>query len=260
MDLTQLVLDYYSWLNGLTSSLLPAIRGLADDINLPLVSVLLFGVMGALAPCQISSSVAALAFVNGGSEPSVRMWPRMLAFIGGKLAVYLLAGGVIVLLGLRISDISATAIPIAVFARRAIGPMLVVVGLVLLGVVRTRFSVGARFSAWLEAKAGNRQGTVPSFLLGAAFSFAFCPTLFMLFFGLTIPLAISSPGGVVFPGVFALGTMLPLVAVAGVLATTRVSSASIIAHIKGVNRWFQHLASVILILVGLHETVLYWLL
>ncbi|MGH7403827.1 MAG: hypothetical protein ACREKQ_15465, partial [Candidatus Rokuibacteriota bacterium] len=57
-----------------------------------------------------------------------------------------------------------------------------------------------------------------AFLLGVAFSFAFCPTLFWLFFGLTVPLALRSPAGWSFPGVFAVGTALPLLALAGVVS------------------------------------------
>lgn len=260
MDLTQLVLQYYSWLSGLASSLRPGIDSLANDVNLPLVSALLFGLMGALAPCQISSSVAALAFVNARAGRSPRMWSRMLAFIGGKVTVYLVIGGAIVLMGLRIDEVNATAIPIAVFARRAIGPALILLGLVMLGAIHPKFSVGARISSWLETKAGNRDGVTSSFLLGAAFAFAFCPTLFILFFGLTVPLAIDSPAGFLFPGVFALGTVLPLVCIAVVLAATQINTARIMLRIRRVNGWTQRFASVVLILVGLHEIALYWLL
>ena len=121
--------------------------------------------------------------------------------------MYLLVGGLVVAAGLQIGQLGRTAIPIIVFARRALGPLLIVVGLFLLGVLKTQFTFGGQFSAWLEEKVGRRRGLLPAYLLGVAFSFTFCPTLFWLFFGLTIPLAIASPGGLVFPGVFAVGTV-----------------------------------------------------
>src|SRR5438477_39404 len=85
-------------------------------------------------------------------------------------------------------------------------------GRYLLRLVPRRFSVGFGLAEWIEARAGPGAGG--AFLLGTAFSFAFCPTLFLLFFGLTIPLALQSSLGVVYPGVFALGTTLPLIGLA----------------------------------------------
>jgi hypothetical protein len=49
-----------------------------------------------------------------------------------------------------------------------------------------------------------------SFYLGVAFSFAFCPTLFLLFFGFLVSLSASSQGGLFFPGIFAFGATPPL--------------------------------------------------
>jgi cytochrome c biogenesis protein CcdA len=194
-------------LSGLANWLTLPISNLAEAINLPLVSALLFGVIGATAPCQLSTNVAALAFLSRGASQPSGLWSQTLAFVAGKATVYLLVGGLVVAAGLQIGQLGRTAIPIIVFARRALGPLLIVVGLFLLGVLKTQFTFGGQFSAWLEEKVGRRRGLLPAYLLGVAFSFTFCPTLFWLFFGLTIPLAIASPGGLVFPGVFAVGTV-----------------------------------------------------
>jgi hypothetical protein len=62
--MSELILQYYNWLSGLFASVTLPIRDLADAINLPLVSVLLFGLLGTTAPCQLSTNVAALAFLS----------------------------------------------------------------------------------------------------------------------------------------------------------------------------------------------------
>jgi hypothetical protein len=46
-------------------------------------------------------------------------------------------------------------------------------------------------------------GAGRAYLLGLAF----CPTLFWLFFGLTVPLALRSAGGWSFPGLLAAGKL-----------------------------------------------------
>ena len=258
--MSHFIAAYYVWLSGLANWLALPISHLADAINVPLVSALLFGLIGATAPCQLSTNVATLAFLSRGVGEPARVWSQTAAFVAGKVTVYLLVGGVVVALGLRISQLSGTAIPIIVFARRALGPLLIVVGLFLLGVLKSQFTLGGRFSAWLEEKIGRRRGLIPAYLLGVAFSFTFCPTLFWLFFGLTIPLALASPGGLFFPGVFAVGTALPVLALAALLASGAVNAREFVKRFKAADVWIQRAVGGVFILIGINEIVLYWLL
>ncbi|MCI0725781.1 MAG: sulfite exporter TauE/SafE family protein [Chloroflexi bacterium] len=256
----ELILQYYAWLSSMANWLALPIRSLADTINIPLVSALLFGLIGATAPCQLSTNVAALAYLSRRVDDPRRMWGQTGAFIAGKVTVYLLLGGIVVALGLRFGQMTASVVPVAVLARRALGPLLVVVGLVMLGLFKSRLSLGSRFSAWLEEKAREKQGFLPAYLLGAAFSFTFCPTLFWLFFGLTIPLAVASPGGLLFPGLFALGTALPVLGLAALLASGTVNVRQFIKRFKAADVWLQRVVGAVFVLIGLNEIILYWFL
>lgn len=262
MAVTEFVAQYYAWLSGLANWLTLPLSNLADAINVPLASALLFGLIGATAPCQLSTSVAALAFLSRGVNEPGRVWGQTATFVAGKVTVYLLVGGLIVLLGLQLNQLTGTALPVMVVARRALGPLLIAVGLFMLGVLRSRLSLGGRFSAWLEAKVGRRRGLVPAYLLGVAFAFTFCPTLreAWLFFGLTIPLAIASPGGLLFPGVFALGTALPVVALAMLLESGAGNVGQFLKRFKAADVWIQRGVGVVFLLIGVNEIVLYWFL
>jgi cytochrome c-type biogenesis protein len=253
-----IILEYYRLISSVFNAVSTPIRGLIDTVNLPLVSALLFGFLGATAPCQLSTNVAALAFLSRRADDSRKLWGQTLAFIAGKVTVYLLVGGTLVALGLKLDQITETAVPIVVIARRALGPLLIVVGLFMLGVLASHLSLGSRISTWLYNKVGRRHGIVPAYLLGVTFSFTFCPTLFWLFFGLTIPLAIASPGGVVFPGVFAIGTTLPVLGLA-LLASCAVNTGQLVKRFKAANVWIQRAVGIIFILIGIHEIILYWL-
>jgi cytochrome c biogenesis protein CcdA len=234
------------------------ISNLADQINIPLVSVLLFGLIGAFAPCQLSTGVAALSFISRRASEPRKMWAQTLAYLAGKATVYLVVGGAIVLLGLQISQISRTAIPVVVVTRKLLGPLLIIVGLFLLGVIKMHFSLGDQVSARIDERFGRQAGVIPSYLMGIAFSFTFCPTLFWLFFGLTIPLALASPGGLVFPGVFALGTTLPLLLFAGLIAAGVGNLRAIIQGAKRFDVWAQRAVGIVFVLIGINEILLYW--
>ncbi len=254
----EFILEYYRIISSLFNALAGPVRGITDMVNLPLVSVLLFGILGTVAPCQLSTNVAAVAFLSRNVDNRRKIWGQTIAFVAGKVTVYALLGGLVVALGLQIGQISETAIPVVVVARRALGPLLILVGLLMLGILTSRLSVGERLSNWLYQKAGRRQGAIPAYLMGVAFAFTFCPTLFWLFFGLTVPLAIASPGGILFPGFFALGTTLPVLVLA-VVASRFVNLGQLVKRLKTTSHWVQRFAGIVLLLVGIHEIILYWL-
>lgn len=254
----EIIGQYYIWLSSLAGWLSFPLSNLADSLNIPVVSALLFGLIGATAPCQLSSSVATLAFLSRDITDSRRVWMQTLAFVAGKVTVYLLVGGIIVLLGLQLNQLSRTAIPIVVIARRALGPLLIGIGLFMVGLFQGRLAFGGRVSTWLQAQVGERQGLLPAYLLGVAFSFTFCPTLFWLFFGLTIPLALASTGGLLLPGVFAVGTALPVLGLAGLLASGVVNMGRFMKRFKTADIWVQRAVGLVFILIGLNETLLYW--
>ena len=136
---------------------------------------------------------------------------------------------------------------------------MVLIGLGILGWLRMRTSVGQRLAARMRERLAPR-GFSGAFLLGVVFSFAFCPTLFWLFFGLTLPLALRSSGGWVFPGLFALGSSLPVLAVTGVVAAGIGALETAAGRIVRLDRPLRLGAGVVLILAGFHDTVVYWML
>lgn len=257
--MSDFIFQYYVWLSGLNAWLSPVVSNAVASLNVPLLSALLFGLLGATAPCQLSTSVATLAFLGRQADDPHRMWAQTLAFVAGKAMVYAVIGGALVLAGFSFSQLSGTVIPIAVFARRAMGPLLIGVGLVMVGLLRVPFRWSNQLAQWIETKVGRRADWLSAFALGVAFSFTFCPTLALLFFGLTLPLAIASPGGVLFPGVFAFGTTLPIVLLSALFASGVIGMRPLLQRLRSINVWVQRFAGLIFILVGVNELVLYWL-
>ncbi|MBI3979689.1 MAG: sulfite exporter TauE/SafE family protein [Chloroflexi bacterium] len=251
----ELAANWYVILSALNGAAAGPLRALADGIGLPLVSALLFGLIGATSPCQITTNASALAYLARGAGDRRAVAQRALAYLLGKVLVYTLLGTAVILAG---QQLALTSIPAIVVARKALGPLMILLGLYLLGLVPLRFSLGKGISDRLEARAGSGAGG--AFLLGTAFSFAFCPTLFLLFFGLTIPLALRSPAGALYPGVFALGTTLPLLGLAGLLAAGAGGTKGYLQNTRRLGAWIQPIAAVVFVLAGLNDTLTYWFL
>ena len=66
-----LVLQWYATLNIFNAAVAMPLRDLADALGIPLLSALLFGVIGATSPCQLTTNASALAYVahGGGIVP-----------------------------------------------------------------------------------------------------------------------------------------------------------------------------------------------
>ena len=248
-----LMTQWYLVLSQFSAALTVPVSDLADRVELPLLTVFLFGLVGAVAPCQLTTNLSAMAYV-GSRVGEARPWREALAYILGKVLVYTALGAAAVAVGLQLQ---AAAIPVAMAARKVLGPLMIIIGLGFLGVLRLRGSAGRGVSAWLQARLPPR-GALGAFLLGVAFSFTFCPTLFWLFFGLTIPLALRSGAGWAFPGLFAVGTALPLVAFTGLLAVGSGAAGGFVERLKRSHGVASRIAGVVFILAGINDTLTYW--
>jgi len=245
---------WYHVLSQLSASVSAPFYALADRVELPLFSALLFGLMGALSPCQLTTNASAMAYVSRRLGEAKIAWKETVAYTLGKVLVYTIVGGLVILVGM---ELEAASIPVVKAARKAVGPLLIVIGLSFLGLFRLKGSLGARVSSWLKARV-PQQGVLGAFLLGVAFSFAFCPTLFWLFFGLTIPLGLGSKEGLVYPGIFALGTTLPLLAFTAILSLSSQWAEASLKRSTVVHRFLSRIVGLIFIVMGVNDTFTYW--
>jgi len=254
MNLRELASQWYALLSTFNAAIVTPLSAVEQQINVPLVSALLFGLLGATAPCQLTTNASAMAFVARGAGSPGAVAERTIGYLLGKTLVYTLLGVAVALAGQRLAQQS---IPIIVVARKVLGPAMILLGLYMLGVVPLRFSIGHGVADRIEARASS--SALGAFLLGTALSFAFCPTLFLLFFGLTIPLALASPLGVVFPGLFALGTVIPLLVIAALLTLSTSGKHGYVRGVRRAHAWLRPVTAVVLVLAGFNDTITYWL-
>jgi cytochrome c biogenesis protein CcdA len=248
------ILDWYVFMSSLSVQLTTDVLLLDQRVGIPLISALLLGFIGAAAPCQLTQSVGMVA-VLGQTTAGRPRWRATFAYLAGKALVYTSLGVLAVVVGASLSELS---IPVFVAARKVLGPLMIVVGLGMIGALRFTWVPGHPVALRLRQTLRHRAQGAP-FLLGVAFGFAFCPTLFALFFGFLIPLALSRPDGVLYPALFALGTALPLLTILGLLTF---AGGSLRRYARQIGRGQQVvavLAGALLVIAGLHDTVLYWL-
>jgi len=250
------VSGYYEALSTLSNWIGQPLGQASAHLNMTILTALLLGMIGSLSPCQLSTNLSAAAYISRRITTPWGMWRAAWGYFAGKALVYTAIAAVFIALGLTLADLSTA---MAVAFRRALGPLLILLGVLFLGLVRPKLVVGLGASRWLQRLAGARSAW-GSLLLGAAFAFAFCPTLFLLFFGFLVPMSGGSRVGFSFPGLFALGTTLPLHLLVGVAAASAPSLRRYTAGVRGLDMWLRRIAGVVFIVAGANEVLLYWVL
>lgn len=253
--MTEIVVAWYGLISSLTQAPVLGLQAWLDRIDVPVLTVLLLGILGSLSPCQLTTNLSALAYAAGTAQRRPPFTVAV-AYVAGKVSIYLAAGLLALLAGL---EIQGGAIPVALVARKALGPLMILVGLATLGVRIPAIGVGQRFAARLATR-WRGEGVRGAYLLGVAFAFALCPTLVLLFFGLTLPLALRASAGWTFPAVFAIGASLPLLVLAAVVSAGLAATERVAGSFVRGGRILRRVAGVILVLVGVHDTIVYWVL
>jgi cytochrome c biogenesis protein CcdA len=178
---------------------------LAGLSEIPVVAAFSLGLLMAISPCPLATNIAAIAYVSQRAAERRQAAITSALYTLGRILTYSVIGILIIKAGLEIPGL-ANALQNT--GDKIIGPILIAVGIVLLFSNRLRFGNSGVLS-YLGEKV-SRRGMVGGFLLGILFALAFCPYSAILYFGVLIPLALKSAGGVGLPTVFAIGTGLPV--------------------------------------------------
>ena len=136
---------------------------------------------------------------------------------------------------------------------RLLGPLLILVGLVLLDVLKLKLpSFGV--SNELQKKV-DRSGVWGAGLLGILFALSFCPVSAGLFFGSLVPLAADQRSPLLLPAVFGVGTALPVAGFAVLLAGGVGWLGKALDRVQIFERWARRVTGVVFIVVGIYETL-----
>ncbi|HJV31922.1 MAG TPA: sulfite exporter TauE/SafE family protein, partial [Bacillales bacterium] len=178
---------------------------LVDETReIPLLAAFLLGLVGALAPCQLTGNISAITYYGNRSLQTKKQWIEALFFILGKIVVFSGLGLAVWIIGREFQDAITTYFS---FFRKLMGPIIIFIGLFLFGVFKLNWI--SRLSSRISVK--NRGGIWGSFLMGVSFSIAFCPTMFVLFFLTLMPMVLKLSYGAILPPIFAVGTSIPLI-------------------------------------------------
>ncbi len=198
----------------------------------PLAALIAAGWLGlvtSVSPCPLATNIAAVSFLARRLDSGRRAALGVLAYATGRALAYV-AVGLLVAWGIAAAPLASRLLQAVL--EPFVGPLLILVGMVLLGWIPARLNVGPAKPGATEGLA--ERGLPGAFLLGVLFAITFCPTSAALFFGSLLPLALSSPTQLPLFVVYGLATAVPV----GVIALALLFGAQTGARlVGGVQRW-----------------------
>lgn len=177
------------------------------------LSALWLGILTSISPCPLASNIAAVSYVGRRVGAPWRVLLAGIAYSLGRALTYVTVAAVVVASLLSVPSVSFF---LQQRMNQVLGPVLIVAGLVMLGWLRLPGFQGRGAGAFEQRLAGA--GVPGAAGLGVVFALSFCPVSAGIFFGGLLPLATSSGSPVVLPALYGIGTGLPVVALAALLA------------------------------------------
>jgi sulfite exporter TauE/SafE len=228
------------------------LNNLYANSSLPFYSALVLGLLTAISPCPMATNITAIGYIGKDLANRNRIFYNGLVYTLGRTVSYTTLA-LILFFGadqLRISGVFQQ------YGEKIIGPLLVVVGIFMLGIIRLNFPAFHR----LSERYRNRQrfNYWDVFLLGVIFALAFCPYSGVLYFGMLIPLTVTT-SGLHLPVVFAVATGIPVILFAWVIAYTISGMGNLYKRIKSFEFWFRKTVAVLFLGIGMYYVIAVWL-
>ena len=216
------------------------------------VSALWLGILTSISPCPLATNIAAISYIGRRvGSPRQVLLSGMLYALGRSLA-YLALGMLLVASVLSIPQLSLF---LQKYMNKLLGPILIVVAMFLLGLIQLNIT-GPGVSDTMQKRV-DALGMWGALVLGILFALTFCPVSAALFFGSLIPLSVKVGSGVTLPGVYGIGTALPVLAFAVLIALSAQSVGKAFHAISRMEWWARRITGVLFLLVGVYYALKY---
>jgi cytochrome c-type biogenesis protein len=236
-------------------------------------AALYLGILTSISPCPLATNIAAISYVGRKVGNARSVMSAGLLYTLGRCLLYL---ALAVLLATTALSIPAVSVFLQKYMHLVLAPIFLLLGMFLVGLISTSLG-GASMSEGVQRRI-DTMGVWGALPLGALFAVSFCPTSAAWFFGLialmmgseagaittllarigiSLPEA-SLPGGtLVLPFVYGVGTALPVLVVAFLLAYSVQSVGKTYNMLSKVEWWARQITGWIFVLAGVYFALKY---
>lgn len=225
------------------------LQNFLETSQFPIFTAFILGLMTAISPCPLATNITAIGFISKDIESQRKVFINGLVYTLGRAISYTTIG--------LLFFFGASQFEFAGFfqewGEKLLGPLLIIIGLFMLGVLKLKIPGIGSLSEKMENK--KNSGFWGVLLLGIVFALAFCPYSGVLYFGMLIPMTISSASGLYLPLFFAIATGIPVIIFAWLIAFSVGSIGNVYNKLKTFELWFRRVVAIVFIIVGLYYII-----
>jgi cytochrome c-type biogenesis protein len=221
-------------------------NSILENSTMPWLSALVLGLMTAISPCPLATNITAIGFISKDIDNRHRVFLNGILYTLGRAISYT-SIALIIYLGADQFQFSGF---FQRYGQKFIGPLLIIIGLFMLDIIKINLPGMGKLTSRMDNK--TTWGYIDTILLGVLFALAFCPYSGVLYFGMLVPITVSSASGLYLPLIFAIATGLPVILFAWLLAYAVGNVGKFYNHIKTFELWFRRIVAVLFIGVGIY--------
>lgn len=228
------------------------LNDIAQNRDAPLLAAFALGLLTAISPCPLATNITATAYIAKTITSRRKVLLSGLLYTIGRMFSYTALGAIIYF--------GASKFHVAKLVQgngeKFIGPVMIIIGLIMLGVIKLNFLSKGSLTDRLSERFKDK-GLLGSFLLGVVFALAFCPYSGALFFAMLIPMTLAASAGIALPVIFSIGTGLPVIFFAFVIAYSIEKLSSYFKTIQKIEKIMRILAGITFLLTGWYYINIY---
>ncbi|MBN2236905.1 MAG: sulfite exporter TauE/SafE family protein [Bacteroidales bacterium] len=229
------------------------LQNLLENTQFPILTAFLLGLMTAISPCPLATNITAIGYISKDIQNRKKVFLNGLIYTLGRGITYTFIG---LLFYFGSSQFEMESF-FQTWGEKILGPLLVIIGLFMLGVLTLKIPGLSILSENMQSSTKN--GFWGVLFLGIVFALAFCPYSGVLYFGMLIPLTISSASGLYLPFIFAIATGIPVIIFAWLIAFGIGKLGQFYQRVKVFELWFRRLVAFLFILIGIYYIALQFL-
>ncbi|MFA8450257.1 MAG: aromatic aminobenezylarsenical efflux permease ArsG family transporter [Bacteroidales bacterium] len=226
------------------------LQNILENSQFPILTALVLGLMTAISPCPLATNITAIGYIGKDIDSKKKVFFNGLVYTLGRAISYT-AIGILFFFGVNQFEFAGF---FQEWGEKILGPILIVIGLFMLGILNLNIPGLGSLTEKMQKKSNN--GFLGVLLLGIVFALAFCPYSGVLYFGMLIPITISSTSGLYLPFFFAIATGIPVIIFAWIIAFSIGSLGNIYNKIKSFELWFRRIVALLFICIGIYYTII----
>jgi cytochrome c-type biogenesis protein len=231
------------------------------------------GVLTSISPCPLATNIAAISYIGRKVNNPRFVLAAGFIYTLGRCLLYLALS---VLVAATAMSIPTVSLFLQKYIHLVLGPIFLILGMFLVGLI-TISSGGTLVNEGMQKRI-DAMGIWGALLLGILFALSFCPTSAAWFFGLLtlimgskaeaitavmarvgieLPEALLPGSTVVLPLIYGIGTALPVLLVAFLLAYSAKSVGKTYNVLSKMEWWARMITGWLFVLVGIYFSLKY---